>query len=153
MLISLTEYAAMHDREESTIRKKCLRGGFKTARKIGRNWVIDSEEPMTDLRQSQTIKEMRSTKMNNYEALKAWFSNKYGESTIDTIAGHTGHMYGYDECFDTDSFYQYFLTQDGELLKMYFETPEDCEDYGNIDYDKPYRIASEDVNHWINYVI
>lgn len=52
MLISLTEYAAMHDREESTIRKKCLRGGFKTARKIGRNWVIDSEETMTDLRQS-----------------------------------------------------------------------------------------------------
>ena len=50
MLISLAEYAAKHGRNPDTIRQKCARGGFKTARKIGRNWVIDSEEPMTDLR-------------------------------------------------------------------------------------------------------
>lgn len=50
MLISLAEYALKHNRNPDTIRQKCSRGGFKTARKIGRNWVIDSEEPMTDLR-------------------------------------------------------------------------------------------------------
>lgn len=50
MLISLAEYALKHNRNPDTIRQKCARGGFKTARKIGRNWVIDSEEPMTDLR-------------------------------------------------------------------------------------------------------
>jgi hypothetical protein len=50
MLISLAEYARIHDKEVSTIRYKCLRGGYKTARKIGRNWVIDDKEPYIDLR-------------------------------------------------------------------------------------------------------
>ena len=43
MLISLAEYAQMHGKEVSGIRRKCINGGFKTAQKIGRNWVIDSE--------------------------------------------------------------------------------------------------------------
>lgn len=33
-----------------TARQKVLRGGFKTARKIGRNWVIDKNEPYIDNR-------------------------------------------------------------------------------------------------------
>lgn len=49
-LISLVEYAKLHDREISSVRRKALRGGFKTARKIGRNWVIDKNEPYTDNR-------------------------------------------------------------------------------------------------------
>jgi hypothetical protein len=49
-LISLVEYAKMHGKDESTVRQKALRGGFKTARKIGRNWVIDKREPYTDKR-------------------------------------------------------------------------------------------------------
>jgi len=50
-LISLTEYAKMHGKETSTVRQKALRGGFKTARKIGRNWVIDRNEPYADGRE------------------------------------------------------------------------------------------------------
>lgn len=50
MLISLAEYAQMHGKEVSGIRRKCINGGFKTAQKIGRNWVIDSEEPLVDQR-------------------------------------------------------------------------------------------------------
>lgn len=49
-LISLVEYAKLHDREISSVRRKASRGGFKTARKIGRNWVIDKNEPYTDNR-------------------------------------------------------------------------------------------------------
>lgn len=49
-LISLAEYAEKHGRVLATVRQKVLRGGFKTARKIGRNWVIDSDEPYTDSR-------------------------------------------------------------------------------------------------------
>lgn len=49
-LISLEEYAKMHNRSASYIRRKARSGGFKTARKIGRNWVIDKNEPYTDLR-------------------------------------------------------------------------------------------------------
>jgi rubrerythrin len=50
MLISLAEYAALHDRAAITVRKKAKCGGFKTARKIGHNWVIDSDEPYEDNR-------------------------------------------------------------------------------------------------------
>ena len=50
MLISLTEYAAQHGKANSSARQMALRGGFKTAQKIGRNWVIDSDEPWPDHR-------------------------------------------------------------------------------------------------------
>lgn len=49
-LISLAEYAAKHGKDPATVRQKALRGGFCTARKIGRNWVIEEDEPYTDLR-------------------------------------------------------------------------------------------------------
>ncbi len=45
MLISLSKYAAAHNKAAISVRQKACRGGFKTAKKIGRNWVIDSEEP------------------------------------------------------------------------------------------------------------
>lgn len=48
--ISLAEYAKMHGKDSSTVRQKVLRGGFKTARKIGRNWMIDKNEPYIDER-------------------------------------------------------------------------------------------------------
>ena len=50
MLISLVEYAEKRGKRQESARKMAQRGGFKTARKIGRNWVIDSEEPWQDKR-------------------------------------------------------------------------------------------------------
>ena len=50
MLISLAQYAEKHGKDPDNIRKKAAAGQFKTARKIGRNWVIDSEEPWQDKR-------------------------------------------------------------------------------------------------------
>lgn len=50
MLISLTEYAARHGKDPSSARRMALRGGFQTAQKIGRNWVIDDAEPWPDRR-------------------------------------------------------------------------------------------------------
>ncbi len=44
MLIALTEYAKMHNRSGDTLRRLAEKGVLKTAKKIGRNWVIDSEE-------------------------------------------------------------------------------------------------------------
>ena len=49
-LISLAEYAERHGRHPDTLRQLALRGKFKTAYKIGRNWVIDEDEPYTDNR-------------------------------------------------------------------------------------------------------
>ena len=50
MLVSLREYAETHDRDPATARQMALRGGFETARKIGRNWVIEDTEPWPDRR-------------------------------------------------------------------------------------------------------
>ena len=49
-LISLAEYAAMHGIDHNTARKRAARGAYETARKIGRNWVIDKDEPHVDHR-------------------------------------------------------------------------------------------------------
>lgn len=49
-LITLKEYAAIHGRDPATVRQKILRGSFKTAVKVGRDWLIDKNEPYTDLR-------------------------------------------------------------------------------------------------------
>lgn len=50
MLIALAEYARKHGRDPATARQRAGRGAFKTAVKIGRDWLIDSEEPWEDAR-------------------------------------------------------------------------------------------------------
>ena len=49
-LISLTEYAKLHGIAPANARLYAKNGKYKTARKIGRNWVIDRDEPHTDNR-------------------------------------------------------------------------------------------------------
>lgn len=53
--ISLNEYAAIHGKGFSTVRQKAAFGHFKTAKKIGRNWVIDKNEPYIDGRKKQAL--------------------------------------------------------------------------------------------------
>ena len=53
MLITLSAYAKMHGKNPESARKKAARGGFETARKNGRTWLIDSEEPYDDLRRAE----------------------------------------------------------------------------------------------------
>lgn len=48
MLISLMEYAAKHGKDPDNTRKLAAAGRFTTARKIGRNWVIEEEESWPD---------------------------------------------------------------------------------------------------------
>ena len=50
MLISLAEYAAQHGKAAISARKLAQRGRFETARKIGRNWVVDDADPWPDRR-------------------------------------------------------------------------------------------------------
>lgn len=52
-LISLAQYAKDHGRNPDTVKQKAQRGGFNTARKIGRNWVIDKDEPYIDRREKK----------------------------------------------------------------------------------------------------
>lgn len=50
MLISLVEYAERHGKNPANARQMAARGSFQTARKIGRNWVIEDNEPWPDRR-------------------------------------------------------------------------------------------------------
>jgi DNA (cytosine-5)-methyltransferase 1 len=45
MLVSLPEYGKLHGKSGDTLRRMAERDMFGTARKIGRNWVVDSAEP------------------------------------------------------------------------------------------------------------
>ncbi len=49
-LISIKEYAERNGLLHDSVRHKCQRGTYKTARKIGRDWVIDEKEPNKDRR-------------------------------------------------------------------------------------------------------
>lgn len=44
MLVALTEYAKIHGKSSDTIRRLAEYGSLTTAHKIGRNWVVDSDE-------------------------------------------------------------------------------------------------------------
>ena len=49
-LISLVEYAKLNNIDPATVRQRAIRGAYASARKIGRNWVIDKNEPHVDHR-------------------------------------------------------------------------------------------------------
>ena len=49
-MIPITEYAAMHGKAAVTARQMARRGGLRTARKQGRDWMVDSQEPYPDHR-------------------------------------------------------------------------------------------------------
>lgn len=49
-MIALAEYAARHSKSQIAARKMAARGGFQTAVKIARNWIIDENEPYPDAR-------------------------------------------------------------------------------------------------------
>ncbi len=55
-MISLLEYARMHGKTADAMRIKANRGNFQTAKKFGREWYIDSAEPLIDNRRKNSEK-------------------------------------------------------------------------------------------------
>lgn len=49
-LVTTREYAEAHGRVPRSVRSMAQRGSFETARKYGRDWLIDSAEPYPDHR-------------------------------------------------------------------------------------------------------
>lgn len=45
MMIPLVEYAKANGKTDSAARRMAIAGRFQTARKLGRDWVIDENEP------------------------------------------------------------------------------------------------------------
>ena len=58
-LISLAEYARLNGIDPATVRQRANRGAYRTAQKIGRNGVIDRNEPHVDhrIRSGKYVKE------------------------------------------------------------------------------------------------
>lgn len=50
VMIPLKEWANEHGMADSTARQRAARGAFKTARKVGRDWMIDRSEERIDHR-------------------------------------------------------------------------------------------------------
>ena len=49
-LVDLQTYADIHNILRDTVKHRCQRGAYKTARKLGSQWVIDKNEPHIDNR-------------------------------------------------------------------------------------------------------
>ena len=65
-LITLKEFAERNGRSADSARQKANRGGFRTAQKIGRDWLIDEDEHYSDNREkSGEYKNWRKKKKNN----------------------------------------------------------------------------------------
>lgn len=56
-MIFLRDYAKKHGKTAAAMRIKAERGRFKTAKKFGRDWLIDENEPLIDLRRSNEKEE------------------------------------------------------------------------------------------------
>lgn len=54
MLIPIEYYAMMYQRPKPAIMQRCITGRFSTAKKMGRNWFIDENEPFSDNRSPMT---------------------------------------------------------------------------------------------------
>ncbi len=62
MLISLGEYAKMKGKDSGNLRTKIKKGHFKSAKKIGNQWVIDSNEEWIDKRR-KVLKEITNERI------------------------------------------------------------------------------------------
>lgn len=49
-MIFLRDYAKKHGKTANAMRNKAERGNFETAKKIGRDWLIDENESLIDRR-------------------------------------------------------------------------------------------------------
>jgi len=90
-------------------------------------------------RPTEAGKEMIMDKYNDL------FKEIYGYGTTMTVTTEDGStisgiMFGNDECFDVNEFYQ-ILVAGGKVYKCYYQLPEDDDgDLSNIDYEHPYRV-------------
>lgn len=86
MLIPLTEYAKKHQRAVATVRQKVLRGGFKTAQKIGRDWMIEEDEPYMDERRNDMEKDRSYLFGELFAVLEDAEIDALGEKSVRVLA-------------------------------------------------------------------
>ena len=76
-MIPIAEYAEIHVASRYSAIQKCKRGGFTSAKKMGRNWYIDEDEPYLDLRfpldpPREKVRELEDDPFEDMITLKKW---------------------------------------------------------------------------------
>lgn len=114
-LISLKEYAELYGVTPDTVRQKVLRGGFKSAQKIGRNWVIDKNEPYEDNRTKGVNIKVKNIKKAVEESMNSTYgyfiyNEKSNEVVFQSILSPENFP-------DTDDWepYEHYLVKVNEL--------------------------------------
>lgn len=117
-LISLKEYAELYGVTPDTVRQKVLRGGFKSAQKIGRNWVIDKNEPYEDNRAKGGMIKVKNIKKAVEESMNStygyfMYNSKTNEVTFQSILSPENFP-------DTDDWepYEHYLGKVNELASQ-----------------------------------
>ena len=114
-LISLKEYAEMYGVTPDTARQKVLRGGFKTARKIGRNWVIDKNEPYEDNRAKGGNIKVKNIKKAVEESMNSTYGYfMYNSKTNEVIFQSILSPENFPETKDWEP-YEHYLGKVNEL--------------------------------------
>lgn len=84
-LIPLKEWAIRNGISPATARQKAGRGGFMTARKVGRDWMISAAEPRIDHREKLVQKEMMSLSDPIYTYRILNYLHRLNSSTLPQI--------------------------------------------------------------------
>ena len=70
MIVTAKQYAAAHGLSPNSVRRRCVRGAYVTCYKLGRDWVLDSEEEHLDHRYRDPVQHAK---------------DKQGKVTLDTL--------------------------------------------------------------------
>ena len=117
-LISLKEYAELYGVTPDTVRQKALRGGFKSAQKIGRNWVIDKNEPYEDNRAKGGIIKVKNIKRAVEDSLNSTYGYfMYNEKSNEVTFQPTLNEEDLPETKSLDP-YEHYLCRKGKFLNQ-----------------------------------
>ena len=94
-LITLKEWAVRNGISPATARQKAGRGGFMTARKVGRDWMISASEPRTDNRISISDKEKLALSGREYTYKILNYLRRLNDSNLPDIPDESGTHRGY----------------------------------------------------------
>lgn len=120
MDITLAEYARRHGRALDTVRQKAYRGGFKTARRVGRDWLIDEDEPLVDNRRklaeqavftdaAGVLEDAERERLLKYERAKEYSGWREYPATCEGI---------FANIFEAGMFDKYSAVQLGEIAAL-----------------------------------
>ena len=105
-LISLGEWAKKNGINQATARQRAGRGAFETAKKIGRNWVIDEDEKLVDHRRKDITTEIYQKVFNINE--DHGDVNKFMKAVIINFGDERGDIVVENDNFGTRRKYAKF---------------------------------------------